>query len=115
MSSANAASWVWCGYPGHFIAAADLCFHLNTRIGDYRISTIGDYRPRPGEPMVEVGCERFFETMVFRVEGEGEHGNGEVADWSELELVGYQEAIEAEAGHMEVCAKYAAIAAAVPA
>ena len=31
------SEWVWCGYAGHLIVAAQCRLHLHTRIGDYRI------------------------------------------------------------------------------
>lgn len=104
--------WIWCGYAGHFIAARDCAMHMNTRVGDYRISTIGDYRPRHLErdEMTEVGCDRKFETYVFRVAGEGEHGEGEVVDWGEIDSDGYNEPLDAERGHMAMCERYARVA-----
>ncbi|GIV03687.1 MAG: hypothetical protein KatS3mg015_2517 [Fimbriimonadales bacterium] len=104
------SEWVWCGYPGHFSASDSCRLHLNTRVGDYRISTVGDYRPphalEEEEPQ-EIGLWRKYETCVFRVSGHGEHGEGVVEDWREIELRGYNDAVAAEEGHMELCRKYA--------
>lgn len=102
------SEWVWCGYAGHLIAAQNCRFHLCTRVGDFRISTVGDYHPAgspPNGPAEEIGLHRFYETYVFCVVGDGE---GEVADWSEVDSEAYQTAEEADAGHMAVCRKYAA-------
>lgn len=88
--------------------------HLHTRVGDYRISTVGDYHPPDGAhsrmaAMQDIGYGRKFETFVFRVSGEGFHGEGEVAEWSEIDSEGYNEMVDAERGHMAMCRKYARI------
>ena len=103
--------WIWCGTAGHFIGARNCHLHLNTRVGNYRISTIGMYRP-PYSPDQdkEVGWGRTAETFVFRVEGFGEHGEGEISDWSEIDSEGYSDPIAAERGHMRMCLKYDRIA-----
>lgn len=98
------------GYPGHFIAAPWCLFHLHTSVdGRYRVSTVGDYRPaherhveRVG-PMREIGYQRYFETMVFRL-----GRDGDPASWSEMDADGYATAEEAAAGHEAMCAKYEA-------
>ena len=90
------AAWRWFGHPGHLIVASECRFHLCTQIGDYLISTVGEWFP--DEPVREifaqsrgitltgrgdarradylkkvgfepVGAERLFETMVFRTIG----------------------------------------------
>lgn len=98
------SEWVWCGYAGHFIAAQYCRLHLHTRVGDWRVSTVGDYHPPHRENEREmIGCDRYFETFVFPVSGHGEHGEGVVADWGERYSRGYDEAVEAEIGHMQIC------------
>lgn len=37
--------WTWFGHPGHFICADDCRFHLATLVGDYLVSTVGEYVP----------------------------------------------------------------------
>lgn len=106
--------WIWCGYAGHFIAADSCRFHLHTRVGDYRISSVGDYRPdhRGGE-MDMIGSQRYFETFVFRVYGFGVHGEGEMEP-SEIDSRCYgkdaAETGDVERGHFELCRKYARVA-----
>lgn len=39
------SDWEWFGSPGHFICAFDCRFHLCTRIGDFLVSTVGEYFP----------------------------------------------------------------------
>lgn len=101
-------TWVWCGEAGHFICASDCRFHLCTRVGNHRISTVGDYRPRGGERQ-EIGYKRFYETMVFAVAGDGVHGEGGVTDWCEVETDAYVESEDACVGHMKMCLKYAEV------
>ena len=102
-----ASEWVWCGYAGHFIAAQDCRFHLNTRVGRYRISTLGDYWPDGARKPEQIGVNRYYETLIFKVEGHGEHGEGEVCHWSEVDSFGYQTAVEAEEEHLALCLRYA--------
>jgi hypothetical protein len=37
--------WVWMPHPGHLIVSRDCGFHLNTYVGGYIISTVGEYWP----------------------------------------------------------------------
>lgn len=39
------SKWKWFGNAGHFICARWCQFHLCTRVGDYLISTVGQYWP----------------------------------------------------------------------
>ena len=65
--------WQWFGTPGHFIAADHCQFRMHTRIGDYRISTVGDYHPGGiDNERQNLGFGRTHETFVFRVSGPGE-------------------------------------------
>lgn len=64
-------SWRWYGNAGHLIVSDQCRFHLCTEIGNYLVSTVGEWYPRykkdeeiqGGE---EIGCGRKYETMVFR-------------------------------------------------
>ena len=38
-------NWVWMPHPGHFICARDCQFHLNTYVGGYIVSTVGELWP----------------------------------------------------------------------
>ena len=110
------SEWVWCGFAGHFICASRCRLHLHTRIGNYRISTVGAFVAREGDKEYDtVGHNRWAETFVFRVEGDGLHGEGEVSEWAEIDTRGYSlkevESGAAELGHMEMCRKYARVAA----
>ena len=46
------SDWIWFGTPGHFICANYCRFHLCTRVGDYLVSTVGEYVPP--EPVREI-------------------------------------------------------------
>jgi hypothetical protein len=106
--SVPVADWQWFGHAGHFIAADSCMFRLHTRIGDKRISTIGDYYPagHEGAQPQEIGWGRTHETFVFEVDGPGE---GVVRTWSEIDTDAYMSCEAATAGHLAMCQKYAEI------
>lgn len=62
-------NWIWKGEAGHLKTWRDCLFHLHTNIGDFTISTIGEYYPdRPLNEkweMQEIGINRHYETFVF--------------------------------------------------
>lgn len=97
------SEWQWFGQAGHFICAHDCLFHLHTHVNGYCVSTIGDYYPsykRKGDDLGEaheVGYQRMFETMIFRLTSDGGVEGGE------LECVPYNERDEAAAGHVAKC------------
>lgn len=101
-------NWEWFGSAGHFCAADSCLFHLTTKVGDYLVSTVGDYYPRGvfGEPET-IGLERLFETMVFKCDGVCECGCG-MPKFSDLEvdMEGYNTRAEANAGHIKLCEKW---------
>jgi hypothetical protein len=101
--------WVWYGYAGHLIVGSRCRYHLATRVGNYFISTVGDYFPeRDRRETIGGGPEDFFETMVFPVDGELPSGDPNILDWSAIECARYKESIDAERGHRGLCNKYAA-------
>lgn len=90
--------------PGHLIVADQCRFWLHTRVGRWRISTIGDWRPPHLEGEREdIGWQRAFETMVFEL---GE--DGEPVDWNERDSAGYDNEGDARAGHEAMVARYMA-------
>ena len=103
--------WKWYGYPGHLIVGAKCAYHLATRVGDYFISTVGDYRANgidlPAET-IGAGKDSFYETCVFRCDGDNENGDPNITDWGEIDGERYASSIEAERGHYSYCEKYAA-------
>ena len=85
-------NWIWMPHPGHFICARDCRFHLNTCVGDFIVSTVGEYEPCIAVQQIRadsrgiklvgrgdalrydaqkklgyetIGCDRTYETMVF--------------------------------------------------
>lgn len=114
--------WRWFGLAAHLCVARHCLFHLATQVGDYVVSTVGAYDPPEevreihkeihGEDPLwhEIGCGRTFETMVFRVLPEGlcECGCGMPSmNRSELATEGYNDAAEAQEGHMAMCIRAA--------
>ena len=108
----TADQWRWFGYPAHFIGAADCHFHLATQVGKFLVSTVGDHRP--GDKTTnrqEIGHERYFETFVFRVDGQRECGCPDM-DCTELDTRGYgndAQCQELNDGHLAMCRKWAAL------
>ncbi len=41
----SAQAWRWFGHAGHFICSRDCQFHLATQVGQYLVSTVGEYWP----------------------------------------------------------------------
>lgn len=91
------SEWEWFGRPGHFCAADKCQFHLHTHVRGYCVSTVGDYRPWLDEPPDEIGYGRLYETMVFRLQGDGD------IDPREFHMEPYNDDESANQGHMDVC------------
>jgi hypothetical protein len=121
-----ASKWKWFGGVGHFICGRWCRFHLCTQVGPWLISTVGEYvHPQhsngsettealwlqanwPGE---DIGCDRKYETMVFRAGKPCKAkkcgcGMPVLAPAQELDGLGYMTAGEATKGHMELCMKW---------
>jgi hypothetical protein len=96
----------WNGMPGHFIDAANCAYHLHTIVGEFFVSTVGLWFPDPrahhrraGRPRALGGVSNeLFETMVFRLAGEGE-----------FEMVRYASSQEADHGHALMVARYVSL------
>lgn len=121
------SEWKWFGSPAHFICGRWCRFHLCTLVGPWLVSTVGEYiHPRhaqgseqaESEYLVEhpfgeeIGCNRLFETMVFRAGApcteEGcQCGLPELADAGELDSRGYNTRGDATKGHHAMCLKWA--------
>lgn len=123
--------WQWFGHAAHFICGRWCRFHLATQVGPWLVSTVGQYvHPRHGKGTEvgesawlaknpngeEIGFGRFYETMVFRA---GEPctakdcgcGLPTLADASEQDSSGYNDAGAATRGHYAMCDKWAAVSA----
>jgi len=126
--------WVWMPHAGHFICSDKCQFHLNTRVGKYIISTVGEYLPdsqvreilaecrgikldgkgdareydwKKKAGWEELGYNRTYETMVFK----SKNSNHKCCPWeiksgAEIDMDGYKDADSAYKGHLELCNKY---------
>jgi hypothetical protein len=69
---------------------------------------VGHFLPNgPDGELDTVGMGRLYETYVFEIDGEEEGGDPNVLDWCEIDSKGYNESIDAERGHYEMCEKWA--------
>ena len=127
--------WVWMPHPGHFICSKDCKFFLNTYVGGYIVSTVGEYLPDEGVREIfaetrgiqlkgkgdnrladymkkigyeEIGCDRKYETMVFPAH-KSKHGccPYEASDYGDLDSDGYNTPDGAFKGHYAMCRKWA--------
>lgn len=126
------SEWKWFGNAGHFISARWCRFHLCTQIGDYLVSSVGEYvNPKhiresglsedewaEKHPFgTNIGSGRTFETMVFAIIGVAcDCGcNLPEIEPHELDSGCYNSPDDANNGHMAMCRKWAEIPVAVDA
>jgi|SRR3989304_8309221 len=102
-------NWIWMGHAGHLCVSHSCSFHLNTYIGKYIVSTVGEYYPSfSREKMVTIGAgdKSFYETMVFKAR----RGNYSCCPFEqsgdELDMERYETAGEAQKGHLKLCNKW---------
>ena len=77
--------------------------HLHTHVNGYCISTVGELIIDPnGTEFETIGCERLYETMVFKETADGD------IECNELDFEGYNDLRAAEEGHMDMCRKWEA-------
>lgn len=102
------SEWVYYGFPGHFVGGIDCAYHLSTRVGGYLISTVGAYFPGLDKEAVPVGTREnaFFETMIFKCDGEDKYGNPN-KELKELYVEYYEKSVDAERGHRMLCRQIA--------
>ncbi len=72
--------WIWFGHPGHFICARWCHFQMCTQVGNYLISTVGEWTP--DEPMREIMADSRGITLEGR-------GDARLADY--MKKVGFEE------------------------
>lgn len=109
------------GCPGHLIVARYCRWHRHTQIdgpgGSWRVSTIGNYYIGDQLTTVAAGPGDYFETMAFptAINGHQEASDGcgcrPVLDWTGINSRRYETAGEAQAGHEQAVAGFAARAA----
>jgi hypothetical protein len=126
--------WVWMPHAGHLIVGRDCQFHLNTCVGNYLVSTVGEYWPdylvreiiaqTKGVTLEgigdarevdflqkcgyeSIGCDRLYETMVFKAKKAEDKCCPYTAEtFTELDMQGYNTAGEAYQGHLDLCKKW---------
>ena len=104
----NQADWIWMPHPGHLIVASDCRFHLCTCVGDFLVSTVGEWLPSEGAREIlarsrgivlegkgdareadylqklgfeQIGAGRKYETMVFKARRGGQEGDCPCCPW----------------------------------
>ena len=131
--------WIWMPHAGHFICSNSCRFKLNTYVGKYIVSTVGElwnervvreihaqvydnewlnknkhllgdtfdhaYMKRFGYE--EIGCDRKYETMVFKAR-KSEHKccPYEIIVSEEVDFGGYNTSEDAYKGHLRLCKKW---------
>jgi hypothetical protein len=100
------SKWEWSGHAGHFCASDSCKFRLHTKIGNYVISTVGEY-VCDGE-IKEIGCDRKYESYVFEVTNK-KHKCGcyVIEKYEEIDSLPANDSITAHANHMKLCFKWA--------
>lgn len=117
------SKWRWFGRSGHLCVGEWCRFHLSTQIGDYLVSTVGMWIPHsvaPNERIeatwrkthpngLEIGCDRCYETMVFKCIGPCKCGCGipMTGDCCDEFFDGYNTQLEATQGHLRICKQVA--------
>lgn len=112
MPTISESEWKWFGHPRHFCGSPNCHWHMVTEIGNFVVSSIGDYRPPMNEgQQKEIGCDRKYETYVFAIGnevcecgcGQREFSNGP----REVAAYGANEPGKARQNHMDMCYRVA--------
>lgn len=103
------SKWKWYGYPCHFVGGKNCIYHLATKVGEFLISTIGDYYIEDNRQTLRSWEKSFYETCIFVCSGEDKNGNPIIEDWTEIDGRSYETSVEAENEHYEFCKKYSKI------
>ena len=74
--------WKWYGHPGHFICAFDCRFHLCTEIGEYLVSTVGEYLPEEG-----------LREKIAKLKGVILKGKGNIRRYEYLDKIGFEDIV----------------------
>jgi hypothetical protein len=120
------SQWEWFGNAGHFICGRWCRFHLCTLVGEYLVSTVGEYvHPSHSNgseaeeerwliknyPSADIGFGRKYETMVFTagercLSSECNCGLPTISGGA-LDFLGYNTAGDATKGHLMFCQTWA--------
>ena len=101
--------WIWQPHAGHFIGSSSCNFRMNTYVGKYIVSTVGEYKnslTKEGE-WEPLGMDRLYETMVFKAQRSG-YGccKWRIIVEKEMDMKGYNDEKSAYKGHLELCKKW---------
>lgn len=103
----NRADWVFMPHAGHFIGGNFCHFRLNTFVGKYIVSTVGELQFSEKDGIKEIGMNRKYETMVFRARKSRRICCPyEISVNKEVDFRGYNTASDATKGHIELCEKW---------
>lgn len=78
------SKWVWMPHPGHFICCMSCQFILNTYVGKYIVSTVGEYWAE--RAVREIHAETYDKEWLV----ENKHLRGDNFDRAYMEKFGYQ-------------------------
>jgi hypothetical protein len=84
----NEKHWKWFGRAAHFICGNDCRFHMATQVGNYLISTVGEYLP---DSQVR---EIMAKSRGIKLEGKGDAREAEFLAANGYEDIGYQRKYE---------------------
>lgn len=126
--------WVWMPHAGHLIIGHKCQFKLNTYVGKYIVSTVGEHLPDEGVREIfnqtrnlglegrgdareydfirkngyeELGYGRTFETMVFKaIKSKDKCCPYKMLSGTEVDMDGYKTAADAFEGHLKLCKKW---------
>ena len=109
-------NWIWMPHPGHFICSYRCRFFLNTCVGNYIISTLGElstdekyHNDSENGTWEEVALNAKYESMVFKAQKDKIN---KCCPWTavisedELDTKYYDSALEATKGHYKLCNKW---------
>ena len=126
--------WIWMPHPGHLCVANNCRFSLNTYVGKYIVSTVGEYLPdyevreifaqsrgvslvgrgdeREADYMNKIGYEdiglnRKYETMVFPATKSNNTCCPYEVAGDEVGFDSYNSAEDAFKGHYKLCRRWA--------
>lgn len=127
-------NWVWMPHAGHFIMGSWCHFRLNTCVGKFIVSTVGELVPDSqireieaqsrkiileGEGdaryydwlkkcgYTEIGYKRKYETMVFKAEkSKDKCCPYRMCSPNSIDFDSYNDAGEAQKGHLKMCKKW---------
>ena len=124
-------NWIWMPHAGHFICADSCRFRMNTYVGKYVVSTVGEmihsnelikiihpelshlkgdklmYEFKRKFKSEDLGHNRKYETMVFNAK----KSKNKCCPYSiilnkQVDFKGYNKPEDAYKGHLELCEKW---------